>query len=1041
MKTTASSPAAAFLKLKLAALAALALAAGPLAAQSNPVNNPIVGTGSNGTYYYFDNSLITHVPDRSGTYTYRDTVFSNTTQARAAVRVLGWTAATADAPAVSHPAVFTGTHLTLLANHNAGNGRKALELYYGATAILHSSTIAQTRTDVAAGASELIYLYDNQNQGGSHFYGEDLAISVAASPATAGIRAFAIAYGANTVTLVDSAIRTGAKAAAISWNNNDDALESAVTLQNTVIETTADYAPGIQYVGKQARIAITGGAIATAGANSPVFRLGAGSINGGRSKLQAAITDATLTAAAAYALDLNIDPANTADYWVAASVGNNIGHQGIYEFTLTRSTLSGAAGALRLATTGRDADPTLTEFHLHLDRSTLAGGILMHPGDAATYTTGVKFYLTATDSAITGNLHIAGATAARHAHQAVLELKNTPLDGSVTTDTRADLHLRLTDSPVTGAIALTGSTTAFLTLAGSPVAAAAAAGPGLALADTTRLEASLTRSTINRGLAATGTRRPDGTLLAPAATLALHDSAIDGPLAASTGARLDITLATASAAITGPVTLDDHAVLNLTLAAGARLLGDITLDNRSTLAIHPAAAAGPLTLASTLTIHSGTWRIPAKTTLAAPLVTAGLDAVISIPVADTDILTLAAGLDGAARLHVEKIAGHPLGTPEIRVIHDQTGRFLDAAGPAGPLRLAAPVDLGLASYTLVQRPDGAWLSGGLDIRGAAIANTTALAPQDALAALAPLEDHLADSRACAPPATSGRARSPSAPSATPARFDSGALWLAARASDTTVSPPGDILDYKQHTLGLTVGVDLRYDHPNAASTTLGACAGTSRTTRDFYASADGSTTSAGAGLHAQYRHPRGPFATAAARFDTHKNTLDTHAPDHVLRADYNTQSAALALALGWRLENLLPAGLWLEPSAGAALATIDGATYATTSNTAENRFPVAIGSTRVARLHAALALGLPLNDTIRLRARAAYAAHDIAGGAITVSKIPGAAFTHDDPELQASLALDIRLTQTTRFTLSADYAAADPYTRPWSLALACTRAW
>lgn len=1013
-------------------LALLLLLAGIARAQTPPQTNPLVGTldDTPATAYYFNNSLITDYAARSGTWAYRDTIFSNIATSNATLAIYGYSASGSTAAggyqdAASHPALVTGTNLTIIANGTTSNGRSAIGLREGGRITLYSSTIAQTAINTATGYVEAIYITDGSNQGGSHFRGENVTLTIAATPSTTGIRGVAIGAGANSATFVDSTIFTESAAAALAWNGNGDNIESTITLKNTNVTTTAAYAPAIQYVGDIARLHITGGTIATTGANSPVLRLGAGNLNDGRSKLQATITGATLTAASSYALDLNYDPTNTTNYWTAASPGNNTGHQGIYEIALYHTTLAGAAGSLRLATTGRDNSPTLTEFHLHLDQSTLGGDILMHPGDASTYTTGVKLYLTATDSTINGGLHIAGVTAALHAHQAVLELKNTPINGSITTDNRAALHLRPTNSPIAGTIALTGSTTAYLNHIDSPIATTATAGAGIALADTARLEATLTRSTIGLGLAAIGTRLPDTTLLAPTATLTLHDSNIDGPLVARTGARLAIAL-NGSSSITGPVTLDDHATLTLALARGARLHDTITINNRSSLAIIPADNQ-TLALTSPITINSGTWIVAAKTNLSATLVAAGLDATIAIPVADTDILTLTAGISGTARLLVEKIAGSPLGSPEIRIIHDTTGRFLEGT-EAGPLRLAAPVDLGLASYQLIQRPDGAYLSGGIDTRGAAIANTTALAPQDLLDALAPIDDHLTTLRNT--PASDGSGK--------PARLDKGALWLAARASDAIIAPPGDILDYQQHTLGITAGIDLRHDHPNSASTTLGAYADTSRITRDFHASADGTTTTVGAGLYAQYRHPNGPFATAIARYDTHKNTLDTH---EALSADYNTQSAALALALGWRLEKLLPAGLWLEPSAGVALASIKGATYTTNSQTTENNFPVAIGSTRVTRLHAALAAGIPVNNTVHLRARAAYATHDFSGGAITVNKIPGATFTYDEPEIQLSLAADIRLTKTASFTVSAGHTVADQYTRPWRLALAYTRAW
>ncbi|MDR2674031.1 MAG: autotransporter outer membrane beta-barrel domain-containing protein, partial [Opitutaceae bacterium] len=419
-------------------------------------------------------------------------------------------------------------------------------------------------------------------------------------------------------------------------------------------------------------------------------------------------------------------------------------------------------------------------------------------------------------------------------------------------------------------------------------------------------------------------------------------------------------------------------------------------------------------------------------------------ATLSIASAAKDSLILKSGLTGNGRLDSESIDGDTIhDTADIRVIHDETNTFVSAT--SAPLIRSHPVDYGLAAYTLENRADGAWLVGGRDYStaGAAVLHTTALSAQDYFAALEPLQRHASDLR---DRAAAGAFRS--------SRLDAGNLWVQGRAVDTEVDRSSASLDFTQRTLGITAGVDAHYDLGDANLAT-GVFADTATTLRDFIGAADGRTVTIGAGLTALYARRDGLYVSALARFDTSSHTLDTHAPNNALSADYHTQSGGLALEAGWRLGrdsfsflSLLPENLWLEPSLGLGYAKLAGATYTTESNRGNNIIDITLAGAKALQYRAALAAGYKLDENWNLLARLAYASVDASGGTVSSRNVAtqrdglrNVATLLDGARYEAAVGVTRRVGANGRIHLDYTYVAGDDYTRPYTLTLGYSHLW
>jgi outer membrane autotransporter protein len=1028
-----------------------------------------VATGTGGSYPWPPDGLDTaaNYAVRSGTWHASDVTFSIlTTSDTAAIHISGYTGTGSTAQA--HPAAFIGENVNAIVSHATGNDRRALAIYNGAEVFLHGGTLSKTVVGANNGSSETIYLVGNQEGRGSssHLYGENLTIIASGS----NIGAINMGNGNNTVTLVDSTITvfnnrnntsqailladtqnlggnhfTGTNltitnnsgrvfafgmgdnaialfsstvinngaGAAFGWNATTSssyrhfAAGSIVTLEDTIVTTTADYSPIFQMVGDWGGASVNGGTLSTTGAGSTILRLVAQHDDTDHTIFRATFQNTVIEALQGSVIDINIGVTDT-NYGSNQIGGNDKNLTTIvddaFNIIIRSSTVSGDVAALRMAAAGTHFSPYGERTNVFVYDSGFSGGIEMIAGGGLAETSGAYLTFTASNSQLSGGLSITGTEAARFSNRAIFYVYDSTWTGDLTLTNRGDLALHFNNTPIDGALHLSGSTWCGLNLTDSPLLG------GINARGVATLTGFVTGAI--GPITAGGNASIDLDL----------DRMPSGPITAGESAdvrlRVGNALLATDATLTGGIHLSNSATLALTLCDTDRFNGDITIRDRATLAFATTAAT-PLTITGSVAL-AGIWRMPGKTILSGTLAITHPLGTLAIENASPDSLVLANGLSGNGRLDILSLTDEALKSPEFRVIHDSTGDFATDS-----LVLARPVDYGLAAYTLQNRPDGAWLVGGLSSAGAAIVNSQAMIAGDWFAALAPLNYRL------------GQFRLPGAGSSG-ASGNTGDFWFQARYDTTDVNRSGSSLDFTSRTLGFTAGIDTRWDYDNA-TLSIGIFADTVRTAREFTGSADGLTTGAGGGLYAHYQHRAGLHASIIARFDASENTFDTRNPLNAMNASYNTQAGGAALEAGWRFA--LPAGWWLEPAAQVALVSLPGVSYTTQSNRPGNVIDITTSDARAAQWLGRLAFGKTLDKNWHIRGHLAYATVNADGGAFTVPGLANIDFTVAGSRDEASLGIVRLLGRTGRLTLDASCTAASDYKRPCAIFLGYNHAW
>jgi outer membrane autotransporter protein len=946
---------------------------------------------------------------------------------------------------------FHGEDLTLI---SAGQALEAINMANGNTTVeLYRSVITAT-IGAANPNTQVFNLNDQQAQGGAHFYGEDLAIDVT-NVGSVAVRTFAFGYGANSITLKNSTLNaSGAKGAVFRWKTSEgtggnaggneamaDGNTSSITLENTSVTTTADYAPIFQQTGRLGSATVTGGTLSTTGINSPIIRLVGANDAQDESRFTGIFTNVLIEAPNSSAIDLDIFARDSTNY---GEDGGGIGKEvttlisTAWDIVFQSSTLN-AAKAMRIATAGVDNSPFANETKVTVRDSEFNGRIDMlvtGGGGSRSYeTSGANLRFKGERSTFTGGFYLTGTEVARKYHQAELYLIDSffgtdALPAPVIMENRGDLVLKFENTPMIGDFTLSGSTRTYLDLVRSPITGA------ISLAGTALLENSPGLDLYNRAATVHDSSISGGFNLAGASSVDLSltgNTIVSGGITATGAATATLRFGN-GASINGGVTLTGSSSVTLVLSSVDQLTGDIVVNDRARFALATFAGT-PISLDRDFDL-GGIWSIPGKTTLVGALDLTSPLATLSIANAAVDSLILKSGLTGNGRLDIESIDGALVGVADIHIIRDETNTFV--SGTDRPLILSHPVDYGLAAYTLENRADGAHLVGGLDrgsfsTGGAAVINTTALSAQDWFAAFEPLQRHASDFR---DRAAAGAFRA--------SRFDAGDLWVQGRAVDTKVDRSTPSLDFTQRTLGITAGADACYDLDTSTLAT-GVFADTATTLRDFISTADARTVTIGAGFTALWSHRNGLYASALARFDTSNHTLDTHAPNNALSADYHTQSGGIALETGWRLGHdllsFIPEGWWFEPSLGFGYAKLAGATYTTESNRANNIIDITLAGAKAIQYRAALAVGYKLDENWNLLARLAYANVDASGGAVSGGGVRNVATLLDGARCEAAVGVTRRIGSNGRIHLDYAYTVGDDYTRPYTLTLGYSHTW
>ena len=1020
---------------------------------------------------------------RSGTYFARDMTLTLVTTDASAIWAVGYTGS--GATAIAHPVTFIGTNVDAIVSSTLASSRQAVSARNGGDIYMFGGTIEKTvlpdatGTNFAADSSEAIYLVGNQeghgssshfygedltiiadgpnigaitmgngnntvtlkrstitvnntrgntsqaiylndaeNLGGNHFYGENLLITNASGRAVAlGVN------GENSFTLVSSTLINNGIGAAIGLNataaSTGDRLTSSVLLEDTTILTTANYSPIFQQIGNRATLTVTDCTLTTTGVGSTGIRLVAQNDNYDSTRNTVTIKNSLLEAKNASAIDVNIDAANTTNYGQAGGGAKNIGTkvEDSYSIIIQSSTVMGSVAALRVASGGSGTSPFTNFTDVYIYNSTFSGGIQMAAGALTGFTCGASLTVTASNAIFDGGINITGSTPFRRSNQAIFWVYDSTWTGNIDLTNRGNLTLQFKDTPIEGALSASGSSQVQLRLTNSPIT------DGITTAGTAEVTGTILGEGVVKSITAHG-----GLI-----DLTLDNAPAEGIAADGTG-RVALRIG-GDVAFGNGLQLSGNGAIGITLRNTARLDSDITILDRATFSL-ATALKDDITLAGDITL-GGIWQIPSKTMLAGNLALTGSLGTIAIASASPDILTLTHGLSGNGRIDIQAIDGITLGTDEFRVIHDPTGTFTSAT--SATFILSHPVDYGLAAYDLENRPDGAYLVGGLGAGtfgsgGAAVFNSQALAAEDWFASLAPVNRRLGQLRQSNVDLFTGASTAGSR-----AHGDSGALWLQSRIETTTVNRPGASLDFTSRTIGLTAGVEALWDLDDATFST-GAFADATRISRDFYGTADGRATGVGGGVYALYHNRKGLHIAAIARYDACENDLNTNNPNNAMSANYHTQAGGAALEAGWRF--MREDGWWFEPAFQIAFASLPGVTYTTSSNRSGNIVRITVDDASATQQYFRFSLGRNLNQNWSFRGHAAAAYTSVTGGKFTATGIDNKAdFTVSGLRVEASAGFARLMGRSGRLTIDATTTHAANYKRPYGISIGYAHLW
>ena len=1000
---------------------------------------PSNGLGAS-TYFYGENLVISSSGATLSTFNMgigNNTVELVNSTITSTINTSNWTSvftlsSPVGAPGSNH---FSGTNLLINITGTGNNRAIYMGMSEGHTFSLVSSTLnINMAGQVISGSAAPIWIGAVGSSAGNHFYGDNLTINNAYG------RLFVLDFGANSITLKNSTIlSTGTgKGAAFALAESEavearaDGYTSIITLENTSVTTTSDHAPVYQQVGRLGRMVVTGGTLTTTGNNAAIIRLVGANDAVDESKFTGIFTNVLLDARRSSAIDLDINANDGTNFGWAGAGGKEVTTliTSDWDFVFQSSTLNGTY-AMRIASGAAHNSPYSTWVSVTAFDSEINGLIEMNPGGDVSpkrETSGANLTLQGFRSKFTGGFSITAFPQARKIHQAKLNLTDSSFTGDITATGRGNVIAYFISSTFTGDFNLSGATRTYLDFIDSPIVGA------IRLAGTARLENSPGLDVNNRRALLLNSPVTGGIFLAGSSSLDLTFSGlgalVTGGITASDNATGVLRFENQSS-VHGNVTVSGNSSVTIVLSDANQISGGLIIRDRARLALATFNGT-PIRLNRDIAL-AGIWGVTGPTTLTGLLDITHPLGTISIENASADILTLRSGLAGNGRLDIASIEGASIGTPEIRVIYDTTRTFTDET--ENPLILSHPVDYGLAAYILENRPDGAYLVGGLakgafGTGGAAVFNSQALAVEDWFAGFNPLNDRLEQLRQAnlnALAAGDNRANG-----------DTGAFWLKLRADTTRVDRSAASLDFSSRALTIAAGVDSRWDYADSFLTT-GLYVETTGINRDFIGSADGRSIGGGGGVYVSYQRHGGLFLTGIARFAAYETSLNTNAPNNALKASYHTQAAGAALEAGWRFQ--IKNGWWIEPAWQFSLGFIPGVSYTTESTKPENRIDITFGGTRAIQNAFRVSFGRHIGKNWDFNARALAANVSTSGGKFSAPGMRDTSFTIDGFRFEAAAGLSHPVGRNGRFSIDATTIFASDYTRPVGLTLGYTHRW
>ncbi|MDR2675932.1 MAG: autotransporter outer membrane beta-barrel domain-containing protein [Opitutaceae bacterium] len=394
----------------------------------------------------------------------------------------------------------------------------------------------------------------------------------------------------------------------------------------------------------------------------------------------------------------------------------------------------------------------------------------------------------------------------------------------------------------------------------------------------------------------------------------------------------------------------------------------------------------------------------------------------------SDRLVILGEITGGQTLDLQREGGYPSRPRDLDIV------LVNYAVEGSGARFSAPViAFGIDAYTLRDDPQNKAVrlaSNGLTNIGDAILATAGVLGLDWHYGLDSLHKRMGAFRveaAPARPAAGGRSRNQRRDAA-----PGGDCWL--RGNFYRLEAGRDLIGdaFYQDSYDLTAGVDKGFTAALGGAVYAGAFAAASQSQRNFENFGEGGTTGFGGGAYLAWLHKSGWYADLVGRFDKYTNRLTAKSSVTLAHARYRSTAAGGSVEIGRRIG--LARRVWLEPSAQAAAAMVDGAIYTT-----DNGIKVAIDDSTVRQYRAQLRAGADFGLWMPY-ARAALLRDDTRGGLVrAANRRYAAGFDGDRVEFGAGVCWNVG--RGRQAFVDYDYNKADHYKRPWAFNIGFRRNW
>lgn len=269
----------------------------------------------------------------------------------------------------------------------------------------------------------------------------------------------------------------------------------------------------------------------------------------------------------------------------------------------------------------------------------------------------------------------------------------------------------------------------------------------------------------------------------------------------------------------------------------------------------------------------------------------------------------------------------------------------------------------------------------------------------------------------------------------------GNAWLRGNAYHIDASASVTTDAFEEDVYGISFGYDKTYRWENNQYL-LGAFANISNVTRDFDIRGDGKTNSYGVGAYFSYLKDNGWYGDANLLISSNNNEFTAHPFDRLsdtVTGSYKTLSWGLSIEAG-KVIRSKTTGWWAEPSVQAAIAVVNGQTYATSTG-----MDVKTADANIRQVRAGVRAGYDTaGSRIKPYVRAAAVSVATRGGRVRAGSPEYPQYYTADMDgrrLEAGIGASWVFDEKSQLYLDYEYAKADNYKRPWAISLGYRSTW